>query len=79
MPNKDKRRTNSDGASVEVVVKRGVPMIELIRGSRFAPEILTRDQAAALLEESWGVKSATACEGDCWVCLLNELVEEGFR
>jgi hypothetical protein len=79
MTNTEKRRSNSDGASVEVVVKNGKPVIELIRGHRFAKETLTRDQAAAVLDDSWSSVLTVACEGDCWVCLLDDVVENMFR
>lgn len=71
-------RASNPGASVEIVVKNGEPRIQLVRGSSYSPEILTRDQAAKLVEQSWASLSARDCSGDCWLCLLNEAVEE-FR
>lgn len=65
-----------NGASVEVIVVKGEPRIQLVRGPNFKPEILTRDEAAKLVD--YNQFSAKDCDGDCWVCLLDEAVSQ-FR
>lgn len=67
---------SDDSASVEVVVVDGEPRIKLVRGANYDVEILTRDEAADLV--NYEHFSARDCEGDCWVCLLDETVSE-FR
>jgi CRISPR/Cas system-associated exonuclease Cas4 (RecB family) len=71
--------TGANGASVEIVVVDDSPRINLVRGDLYSPEILTRDEAAAILEASYGNPGvARDCDGDCWLCLLDEAVSE-FR
>lgn len=71
--------SGTNGASVEIIRVNDEPRIELVRGSLYDKEILTRDEAAELLEAAYGNGTAiNDCDGSCWLCLLEEAVSE-FR
>lgn len=69
-------QSGNSGASVEVIRVHNEPRIKLVRGDLYEPEVLTREQAAHLVESSWASMSSKDCDGSCWCCLLNEAVEE---
>lgn len=69
--------TGANGASVEIITVNNEPRIKLVRGSLYTEEILTRDEAARLTDSSWA-STGKDCNGDCWVCLLEDALDS-FR